>query len=322
VLQYLVRKLLMAIPLVLGVVTLIFVLLQLTPGDATDRFFTPETPPEVREMIEAKWGLDQPAHVQYGRMMANLVQGDFGRSIAQERPCFDIIKEAVPNTLLLSMVTLVVVYSTGILMGTIQAVKQYSFIDNALSIGSLFFYSMPSFWLALMLVLVFALKLEWLPAAGMVDAVEHDYMTPSEQLVDRIKHLLLPGIALGVASAAGVARYMRSSMLEVIRLDYVRTARAKGLPESTVIFKHALRNALLPVVTLLGLSLPFLFSGSVLIEIIFAWPGMGRLIVGAIFSQDTPLIIACFFVFTLMVVAGNLLADMLYSVVDPRIRLG
>ena len=321
-LQYLVRKLLMAIPLVLGVVTLIFVLLQLTPGDATDRFFTPETPPEVREMIEAKWGLDQPAHVQYGRMMANLVQGDFGRSIAQERPCFDIIKEAVPNTLLLSMVTLVVVYSTGILMGTIQAVKQYSFIDNALSIGSLFFYSMPSFWLALMLVLVFALKLEWLPAAGMVDAVEHDYMTPSEQLVDRIKHLLLPGIALGVASAAGVARYMRSSMLEVIRLDYVRTARAKGLPESTVIFKHALRNALLPVVTLLGLSLPFLFSGSVLIEIIFAWPGMGRLIVGAIFSQDTPLIIACFFVFTLMVVAGNLLADMLYSVVDPRIRLG
>lgn len=320
--QYLIRKLIMAVPLVLGVVTLIFLLLQLTPGDATDRFFTPETPPEVREMIEAKWGLDQPVHVQYGRMMGNMMQGDFGRSIAQERPVFDIIMDAVPNTLMLSIVTLVVIYGIGILMGTVQAVKQYSFIDNALSIISLFFYSMPRFWLALMLVLIFALKLEILPAAGMVDAVEHEYMTPGEQVIDRIRHLLLPGIALGVASAAGTARYMRSSMLEVIRLDYIRTARAKGLKEGTVVFKHALRNALLPIVTLMGLSLPFLFSGSVLVEIIFAWPGMGRLIVGAIFSQDTPLIIACFFVFTLMVVAGNLLADVLYSIVDPRIRLG
>ena len=140
--------------------------------------------------------------------------------------------------------------------------------------------------------------------------------------MDRLKHLLLPGLALGIASAAGTARYMRSSMLEVIRLDYIRTARAKGLPERTVVFKHALRNALLPIVTLLGLSLPYLFSGSVLVEIIFAWPGMGRLIVGAIFTQDTPLIIACFFVFSLMVVAGNLVADILYSIVDPRIRLG
>ena len=320
--QYLIRKLIMAVPLVFGVVTLIFLLLQLTPGDATDRFFTPETPPEVREMIEAKWGLDQPVHVQYGRMMGNMMQGDFGRSIAQERPVFDIIMDAVPNTLMLSIVTLVVIYGIGILMGTVQAVKQYSFIDNALSIISLFFYSMPRFWLALMLVLIFALKLEILPAAGMVDAVEHEYMTPGEQVIDRIRHLLLPGIALGVASAAGTARYMRSSMLEVIRLDYIRTARAKGLKEGTVVFKHALRNALLPIVTLMGLSLPFLFSGSVLVEIIFAWPGMGRLIVGAIFSQDTPLIIACFFVFTLMVVAGNLLADVLYSIVDPRIRLG
>ncbi|MEC8422630.1 MAG: ABC transporter permease, partial [Myxococcota bacterium] len=191
--QYLIRKLLMAIPLVWGVVTLIFLLLQLTPGDATDRFFTPETPPEVREMIEAKWGLDQPVHVQYGRMMGNMLQGDFGRSIAQERPVFDIIMEAVPNTLMLSIVTLVVIFGTGILMGTIQAVKQYSFIDNALSVVSLFFYSMPRFWLALMLVLIFALKLELLPAAGMIDAVEHDYMSPGEQVLDRLQHLLLPG---------------------------------------------------------------------------------------------------------------------------------
>ena len=147
-------------------------------------------------------------------------------------------------------------------------------------------------------------------------------MTPGEKFVDRLQHILLPGIALGLASAAGTARYMRSSMLEVIRLDYIRTARAKGLPERTVVFKHAMRNALIPIVTLLGLSLPYLFSGSVLVEYIFAWPGMGRLIIEAIRSQDTPVITGCFFVFTLMVVIGNLLADILYSIVDPRIRLG
>ena len=156
----------------------------------------------------------------------------------------------------------------------------------------------------------------------MVDAVMHDFMSSGEKILDRLEHLILPGVALGMASSAGLARYMRSSMLEVIRQDYVRTARAKGLSEGKVIFKHTLRNALLPIVTLLGLQLPALFSGTVLVETIFAWPGMGRVIVGAIFTQDTPLIIACFFVFTLLVVAGNLLSDLLYTVVDPRIRLG
>ncbi len=351
--QYILRKILLAIPLVLGVVTLTFFLIQMVPGNASDRFFTPDTPPEVREMISAKWGLDQPLHIQYLRMMENMLvpkvvappaevitdpaspdyswlhaQGlptvmlDFGRSISQERPVFDIIAEALPNTLVLSAVTMVIIYTVGIFMGTIQAVRQYSALDNGLSIGSLFFYSMPSFWLALMLILVFSGFFGVLPASGMVDPVEYDYMTTGERLVDRFKHILLPGVALGFAHAAGTARYMRSSMLEVIRQDYIRTARAKGLPERHVVFKHALKNAMLPIVTLMGLSLPFLFSGSVLVEIIFAWPGMGRVIVAAIFAQDTPLIIACFFIFTLLVVTGNLLADVLYSLVDPRIRLG
>jgi peptide/nickel transport system permease protein len=319
--QYILRKLLLALPLLWGVVTLIFILLQVSPGDATDRFFTPETPPEVREMIMVKWGLDQPVHVQYGRMLGNLSTGDFGISIAQERPVFDIIAEKLPNTLLLSAVTMSVVIVTGLSLGIAQAIRQYSLFDNMGSVVSLFFYSMPSFWLALMLILLFAVHWQWLPASGMVDAVMHDYMSPSEQLVDRIKHLILPGLGLGVASSAGMARYMRSSMLEVVRQDYIRTARAKGLSERQVILKHAVRNALLPIVTLIGLSLPFLFSGSVLIEYVFAWPGMGRVIVEAIFTQDTPLIVACFFVFTLLVVAGNLLADIAYSVVDPRIRL-
>jgi len=321
VIQYIARKLFLTIPLLWGVITLIFLLLQAAPGEPSDRFITPETPPEVAEQIKAKWGLDDPVHVQYGRMLGNLMTGEFGYSIMQERPVFDIVGEALPNTLILSALTLVIIYMVGVFLGTIQAVRQYSLFDNAASVISLFFYSMPSFWLALMLMLVFALQLDLLPAAGMVDAVEHDFMTVPEKLVDRLQHLILPGVALGVASAAGTARYMRSSMLEVIRQDYVRTARAKGLSERKVVFKHALRNALLPIVTLLGLSLPFLFSGSVLIEIIFAWPGMGRVIVGAIFAQDTPLIIACFFVFTMVVVLGNLVADLLYSLVDPRIRL-
>ena len=320
-LKYIGRKLLLAIPLIWGVITLIFLLLQFSPGDATDRFFTPETPPEVRQMIEAKWGLDQPVHVQYVRMMGNMLSGDFGRSIAQERPVFDIIGEALPNTLILSLVTIVLIFGVGVLLGTIQAVRQYSIVDNVITVVSLFFYSMPGFWLALMLVLFFSLKLDLLPAAGMMDAVEYDYMTRGEQIIDRLKHLLLPGVALGIAFSAGVARYMRSSMLEVIHQDYIRTARAKGLSERSVIYKHALRNSLLPIVTLMGLQLRFLFSGSVLIEIIFAWPGMGRVIVTAIFSQDTPLIIACFFVYTILTVAGNLLADLTYSIVDPRIRL-
>lgn len=319
--HYVARKLLLSIPLLWGVITLIFILVQLAPGDATDRFFTPDTPPEVRQMIEHKWGLDQPPTTQYLRMMQNLATGNFGVSISQERPVFDIIKEKLPNTLILSGVTLVVLVVVGVGLGVIQAVRQYSILDNIASVFSLFLYSMPSFWLALMLVLIFALWIPILPTAGMVNTAMHDFMSPGQQLWDRIRHLILPGVALGMASAAGVARYMRSSMLEVIRQDFVRTARAKGLPERTVILKHAARNALLPIVTILGLSLPFLFSGSVLVEYVFAWPGMGQVIVGAIFAQDTPLIIACFFVYTLLVVGGNLLADVLYSVVDPRIRL-
>lgn len=321
-LQYLIRKLLLAIPLVLGVMTLIFGLLEATPGDISDRFCTTEVPPEVCDAVVEKFDLNKPMHVRYVSMMSRLATGDFGNSLQYEKPVFQMVGEALPNTLVLSLMTLVIIFSIGILMGTVQAVRHNSLLDNSLSVGSLFFYSMPRFWLALVLQLIFALYFDLLPAAGMNDPVMYEFMGPGEQFADRLKHLLLPGVALGVASAAGTARYMRSSMLEVIRLDYVRTARAKGLPERTVVFKHALRNALLPIVTLLGLSLPFLFSGSVLVEIIFAWPGMGRLIVGAIFAQDTPLIIACFFVFTLMVVLGNLVADVLYAIVDPRIRLG
>jgi peptide/nickel transport system permease protein len=211
------------------------------------------------------------------------------------------------------------------LIGIYQAVRQYSAGDNILTVVALFFYSMPSFWFALMLILIFSLKAsQWgwpvvFPASQMT-SVGYEFMSMGEQIRDRLMHMILPAIALGIGSAAAVARYMRGSMLEVVRQDYIRTARAKGLSERKVVFKHALRNALLPIITLLGLTLPYLFGGSVLIETIFAWPGMGRLIVDSIFQRDYPLVMATSFVIAVMVVAGNLLADILYAVVDPRIR--
>lgn len=338
--KYVARKLLLAIPLVWCVVTLIFVLLEASPGTIADKFFTPDIPPEVREMIVAKYQLDRPAWIRYLVMLRNLALFDFGRSMAQERPVLDIIALSLPNTMLLSFVTLCVVYPCGIVVGTIQAVRQNTPIDTGLSIGSLVVYSMPEFWLALMLQLLVAFywsgwvdaqvaagslsetlgNLLSLPASGMKDDVMYEFMTPGEQLLDRAKHLILPGVAIGLASMAATARYMRSSVLEVIRQDYVRTARAKGLRERTVVVRHALRNALLPVVTLLGLSLPSLFSGGVVLETIFAWPGMGRTIVSAIYQQDTPVIIGCFYVYTLLVVAGSTVADIAYAWVDPRIR--
>jgi peptide/nickel transport system permease protein len=209
-----------------------------------------------------------------------------------------------------------------LLVGTLQAVYQNRPIDTAASVVSLAVYSMPEFWLAMLLQLLVSFHLRGivdLPSSGMVDPVRYDFMSTGEKIVDRLEHLLLPGVAMGLAAAGGTARFVRSSMLEIIRQDYVRTARAKGLPERTVVLRHAMRNALLPVVTLMGLSVPYLFSGAVIIETIFAWPGMGRLIVNAIYTQDTPLVIGCFYVFTLLVVAGNLLADLAYAWIDPRI---
>jgi peptide/nickel transport system permease protein len=193
-------------------------------------------------------------------------------------------------------------------------------MDHALTLGSLFIYSMPHFWLALMLILIFSLGLGWLPASQM-HSVNASGLTAVEYFMDLLKHMIMPVFVLGIASAASTVRYMRSSMLEVIRQDYIRTARAKGLSERKVIWKHALRNALLPLITIIGLSFPFLLSGAVITEVVFAWPGMGRVTIDAIFSRDYPLIIANTFVAGIMVIGGNLLADVLYAAADPRVRL-
>ncbi|HEX6309078.1 MAG TPA: ABC transporter permease [Longimicrobiales bacterium] len=322
---FILRRLLGAIPLLLGIATIIFFVLNLAPGDPTTFYFNPNVPPEIIEQLRRNMGLDQPLHIQYLRWLTSFFRGDFGYSLAQSRPVADVVFEALPNTLILTGTALVLMFITGILIGVVQAVRQYSIFDSVSSVTSLFFYSMPSFWLALMLMMLFSLKAhQWgwpiaLPPTG-ITSVSYEFMSAGEKIQDRIAHMVLPVATLTLALAAGVARYMRGQMLEVVRQDYIRTARAKGLPERTVIMKHALRNSLLPVITLLGLYLPFLFSGTVFVEVIFAWPGMGRVIYDAIFQRDYPLVMATSFIFAVIVVLGNLLADVLYAVADPRIR--
>jgi peptide/nickel transport system permease protein len=322
---YLVRRLLGAIPLLLGILTIIFFVVHLAPGDPTARFFNPNVSPEVIEQMRRNLGLDQPLHIQYWKWLTAFLTGDFGYSFGQMRPIGEILPEVLWNTLQLTLVSLVVIFVVGMLIGIVQAVRQYSLADNVLTFLALFFYSMPSFWFALMLILILSLRAGqegWLlqfPASGMT-SIDYEYLSTGGKISDRLMHLILPSIALGIGSAAGVARYMRGSMLEVIHQDFIRTARAKGLSERKVIFKHALRNALIPIITLIGLYLPFLLSGAVLVETIFAWPGMGRAIVEAILARDYPMVMATSFVIAAIVVLGNLLSDVLYAVVDPRIR--
>jgi peptide/nickel transport system permease protein len=322
-LRYAVRRLLQAIPLLLGIVTLTFLLIHLAPGDPLSTFANDKIPPETFARMRANWGLDQPLHVQYVKWLKASVTGDFGYSYSQVRPVAEVIGSSLPNTLRLGLASLVVIFVVGCFVGTLQAVRQYDWIDTTLTIAALALYSMPGFWLGLMLIL--AVSSPWwpdalcLPSSGM-QSVRVVCDSAFARLFGDARHYVLPVVALGLASAAGISRYMRGEMLEVIGQDYIRTARAKGLSERRVIYRHALRNALLPIVSLLGLYLPLLIGWSVVIEVVFSWPGLGRQLFDAVLSRDYPVVMAGTFVFGALVIAGNLVADLLYAVVDPRIR--
>ena len=312
-------------PLVLGVATVVFLLLEAAPGDP---FVDPRLPPQVRASLRETFGLDQPLHLRYLRWLGAFFTGNFGYSYSYLAPVRSVLASVLPNTLLLAACALVLAFVAGVALGTLQAVRQNGLVDSVLSVVLLFFYSMPSFWLALMLILVFSLMARnvwewgwWLPGSG-IRSADHAFLSLPEKVLDRVRHLVLPTLSLALVLTAGVARYTRAGMLEVVRQDYVRTARAKGLPERTVIVKHALRNGLLPVITLLGLYLPLLLSGAVFVEYVFAWPGMGRTMVEAISARDYPLVMAGSALFAGMVVVGNLVADLLYAAADPRIRHG
>lgn len=316
---YLVRRLIAAVPLLFGVLTLTFFIVRLAPGDPASVYISGDVDPAYAERLRHSLGLDQPLPVQYVQWLMGTLRGDLGVSFSKHAPVLRIIAETLPNTILLTSAALFFNFAIGILLGIVAAVKRARTLDHVISSVSLFLYSMPEFWLGLMLILSVSLQLPLFPASGMHSPLA-TYLPAAEYVLDVLYHMVLPVFVLGIASAAATGRYMRGSLLDVIGQDYIRTARAKGLREKVVVGRHALRNALLPIITLFGLSLPFLLGGAVIIETVFGWPGMGKLAVDAIFTRDYPLIIACTLISGCMVIIGNLISDVLYALVDPRIR--
>ena len=317
--RYIIRRVLSAVPLVFGLLTITFFIIRMAPGDPVSLYVQSDVDPKYADNLRNALGLNDPLPVQYVKWLKGTLSGELGMSFSKNTDVSAILIETIPNTILLTVFALLFNFILGILLGVISALKRGSGIDHAVNLTSLFVYSMPEFWLGLMLILGVSLQLGILPASGMHSPLAK-YLSTPEYLWDVAQHMVLPVFVLGVASAAATGRYMRGSLLEVINQDYIRTARAKGLSETLVIGKHAMRNAMIPIITLLGLSLPFLLGGAVIVETVFAWPGMGKLTIDAIFSRDYPLIIACTMVSGIMVIVGNLVADVLYALVDPRIR--
>jgi peptide/nickel transport system permease protein len=270
--------------------------------------------------LRRQFGLDRSLPEQYARYLGQLVRGNLGVSFTQRRPVADAIATAVPNTLLLATAALVLDFALGILLGVVQAARAGRSSDVALTTVTLLVGAMPVFWVGLMLLLVFGETLRWLPLGGAVDPVLHDALPWAGRVADRLRHLVLPAATLGLVGAGWTARFQRAAVLEALGQDWVRTARAKGAGEPRVLRRHALRPALLPTVTLFGLSFPFLLTGAVLVETVFAWPGMGRLAADAVGTRDYPLVTATAIVATAMVVLGSLIADALAAAVDPRLR--
>jgi peptide/nickel transport system permease protein len=321
-LKYITKRLLLTIPLLWGIATATFFLVHLAPGDPMNMYLEPrggrEIDPEVIELIRKKYGLDQPLQVQYLTWLKNFVSGDFGESFRHRRPVRDLLVEAVPYTLQLTVLALLLDALCGIGLGVFSAVKKGSGLDKTVTLGSLIVYAIPGFWLALMLVMVFSVNLGWFPTSQ-TRSMDYEFFSFGGKILDRFWHLALPVFVMGVASAAGTARYVRSRLLDVLNEEYVVAARARGFRERTVIVRHALRNALIPVVTIYGMRLPGLIGGATVIETIFAWPGMGRLTVSAVAGRDYPIIMATATIAAVLTVLGNLIADITYAAVDPRI---
>jgi len=323
-LGYALRRLVLAVPLLIGITLISFFVIHLAPGEPTD-LGTGDTPVqsdrEVRERLRQMYGLDKPLHVQYVNWLTRLVRLDFGRSFSPDaRPVLQKIGERLPITLLLNVVEMTIIIALAIPIGVFSATRQYSRFDKVTTIFVFVGFATPDFWLALMLMILFGVQLGWLPISGLRSPM-WEYLSFWQQQWDFVGHLILPILVATFGGLAGFSRYMRQSMLEVVRQDYIQSARAKGLAESVVIGKHALRNALLPIVTVLGLSLPGLIGGSVIVESIFAIPGMGQLMVQAVFERDYPVIMGNLVIVATLTLGANLIADLTYSLVDPRIRV-
>jgi peptide/nickel transport system permease protein len=310
---WLARRFAASIAIVFAVVTLTFFVIRLAPGDP---FMPPpeqRMDPERRRILRERFGLDKPIHVQYVRFLVAMARGELGDSFTHRRPVSELLAAAIPSTLLLAGAALVIDFLLGMTLGVFQAMRARSRTDVALGAGTLFLASVPTFWLGMVLVIVFGQWLHWFPVCCLRNPVE-------TSVFDRLWHLVLPALTLGVVGASTTARYQRAAALDAKAHDYVRTARAKGLPEGDVMAHHVLRNALLPTVTLFGMAFPFLLTGAVFIEVVFSWPGMGKLAADAILQRDYPLVSGTMLVATIMVALGSLIADVLAAAVDPRIR--
>ncbi len=308
----------------LGITVVSFWVIHLAPGSPTDLQTTmnPQVTPEARARLEKLYGLDQPVHVQYARWLARLATFDFGQSVSGDnRPVWDKIEERLPLTFGMNVASLALTLLLAVPIGVLSAWKQNGPFDRAMTVLVFIGFAMPGFWLALLLMLWLGIAWPVLPISG-ITSLDFPRLSFWGQSLDLLRHLALPIFIYTFGSLAGLSRFMRASMLEVLRQDYIMTARAKGLPERVVIFRHALRNALMPVITILGLSVPGLIGGSVIIESIFALPGLGQLFYQAVMSRDYPLIMGSLVLGAVLTLAGNLLADVGYGLADPRVRQG
>ncbi|MFZ5814659.1 MAG: ABC transporter permease [Bacillota bacterium] len=312
--SYLVKRLLVALPVLLGVTVITFTIINLAPGDVVDLLVDPNVSVADREAMRERLGLNDPMPVQYAKWLTQTLQGNLGYSYLNGQAVADRIGERIGPTLTLSLFSLLIAYLIAIPVGVISATRQYSLIDYVSSIFALIGVSIPNFFLGIGLIYLFALKLKVLPVSGMYT------LGGQNDLIDLIQHMILPALVLGTGSVGQVTRFTRSAMLDVVRQDFIRTARAKGVSQALVTYKHALRNALIPVITLLGLQIPNLLGGAIITEQIFSWPGMGRLTIEAISSRDYPVLMGLNLMAAILVVIGGLLSDLLYSITDPRIR--
>ena len=319
---YLIRRCLAMIPVLLWITVISFGIMHLAPGKPTDAAgaFNPKVSLEVRQRMEQAYGLDQPLPVQYVRWLGRLSRLDFGRSFLDDRPVMEKVAERLPITLIINIASLVLILGLAVPLGVAAAVRPGGWFDRFTTLFVFIGYATPSFWLALMGMAVLGVQLRWLPVSG-VHSLDYESFSGLGRVLDVAKHLLLPVAITAFGSLAGMSRYMRSSMADVLRQEYIRMARAKGLAERRVLFHHGLRNALLPVITILGLSLPDLIGGSVIAETIFSIPGMGRLFYESVMARDYSVIMALVAVGAVLTMVGNLLADVGYAIADPRIRV-
>lgn len=313
-LQYLVKRLLIALPVLLGVTIISYIIISLAPGDVVDLLVDPNITVEEKENIRQQLGLNDPIPVQYAKWLGQLLKGNLGHSFMTGQSVVERIGERMMPTFTLGFFSLLLAYLIAIPVGVVSATKQYSVIDYVSSIMALIGVSIPNFFLGIGLIYLFSLKLKLLPVTGMYT------LGAEKSLIDLARHLILPALVLGTGVVGQVTRFTRSAMLDVVRQDFIRTARAKGVSQGLVIYKHALRNALIPVITLLGLQIPNLLGGAIITEQIFSWPGMGRLTIEAIQTRDYPVLMGLNLMAALLVVLGGLLSDALYALADPRIR--